>query len=213
MRVDLGVRQHRVDVDGQRLVDVGFGARGRCGDGADDLILLRRAFAQPADAVGIARIHLVVAADDRVPHAVARGLRVVQIGARRDVDDVGPVDREPLDAAEEVHLVLHDRTAERAAPALILRVGLVAASSRWLGEEVLRSSGCCPGRTRRRCRACRLLPALVTALTTAPDVRPNSASNWLVMTWNSWIASIGVRACMPARCPMTSSLLLPPSTV
>ena len=28
-----------------------------------------------------------------------------------------------------------------------------------------------------------------------------------------WIDSIGVRACMPARCPMTSSLLLPPSNM
>ena len=45
------------------------------------------------------------------------------------------------------------------------------------------------------------MPDLVTALTTAPEVRPNSASNWLVMTWNSWIASIGVRACMPGALP------------
>ena len=29
------------------------------------------------------------------------------------------------------------------------------------------------------------VPAFVTALMTAPAVRPNSASNWLVMTWNS----------------------------
>ena len=58
-----------------------------------------------------------------------------------------------------------------------------------------------------------LVPFLMTALMTAPVVRPNSASNWPVRTWNSCTASIGVRACMPARWPMTSSLLLPPSTV
>ena len=58
-----------------------------------------------------------------------------------------------------------------------------------------------------------LVPLLMTALTTAPVVRPYSASYCPVRTWNSWTASIGVRACMPARWPMTSSLLLPPSTV
>ena len=58
-----------------------------------------------------------------------------------------------------------------------------------------------------------LVPLLVMALTTAPVVRPNSASYWLVSTWNSWIASSGVRAWVPARWPITSSLLLPPSSM
>jgi hypothetical protein len=50
-------------------------------------------------------------------------------------------------------------------------------------------------------------------LSTPPTERPNSASNWVVRTWNSWIASIGVRAWAPARAPMTSSSLLTPSTL
>ena len=51
------------------------------------------------------------------------------------------------------------------------------------------------------------------ALMIAPVVRPNSASYWFVMTWNSATASSGVRACDPARCPITSSLLLAPSSM
>jgi hypothetical protein len=57
-----------------------------------------------------------------------------------------------------------------------------------------------------------LVPLFVIALTIAPVVRPNSASYWLVRTWNSWIASSGVLAWVPARWPITSSLLLPPSS-
>jgi hypothetical protein len=30
-----------------------------------------------------------------------------------------------------------------------------------------------------------LVPDFVTALITAPDARPNSASNWFVSTWTS----------------------------
>ncbi len=56
-----------------------------------------------------------------------------------------------------------------------------------------------------------LVPCFVIASTTAPVVRANSASNWLVRTRNSWIASRGGRTWLPARCPATSSLLLAPS--
>ena len=58
-----------------------------------------------------------------------------------------------------------------------------------------------------------LVPCLVMAFTTAPVVRPNSASNWLVRTWNSCTASIGIRAWGPAHWPEMSSLLLPPSSM
>jgi len=48
---------------------------------------------------------------------------------------------------------------------------------------------------------------LVTALTTAPPARPNSASYIDVITWNSWIDSSAVRTCAPALVPSASSLL------
>ena len=38
-----------------------------------------------------------------------------------------------------------------------------------------------------------LVPDLVTALMTAPDARPHSASNWLVMICTSWIDSLAAR--------------------
>ena len=62
-------------------------------------------------------------------------LLVVQVGPRRDDDGVRPVDREALEADEVVHLVLHDRAADGAAPALVagVRLGQVVL----LGEEVL----------------------------------------------------------------------------
>jgi len=53
-----------------------------------------------------------------------------------DVDRVRTIDRKPLEAAEVVDLVLHDRTAGRAAPALVLGVGLRCVVL--LREEVLR---------------------------------------------------------------------------
>jgi len=51
------------------------------------------------------------------------------------------------------------------------------------------------------------VPDLVIALTTAPLARPNSASYMLVRTWNSWMASSGVRTCAPELVPSASSLL------
>ena len=52
-----------------------------------------------------------------------------------------------------------------------------------------------------------LVPALVTALTMAPLARPHSALYMLVMTWNSWTASSGVRTCAPELVPSASSEL------
>ena len=51
------------------------------------------------------------------------------------------------------------------------------------------------------------VPALLTALTMAPLARPYSASYMLVRTWNSWIASSGVRTCAPELVPSASSAL------
>ena len=56
-----------------------------------------------------------------------------------------------------------------------------------------------------------LVPDLVTALMTAPDARPYSASNWLVMIWTSWIDSFAARVWPPTFDPRCSSVLLAPS--
>ena len=47
---------------------------------------------------------------------------------------------------------------------------------------------------------------------TAPRARPNSASNWFVITWNSWTDSRGTRVWPPAQVPLLSSLFAAPST-
>src|SRR5262249_53432602 len=78
----------------------------------------------------------MIAADDGVPHAILRDLGAIEFGTGRDVDRIGPINREALEAAEEVQLVVNDRAADRAAPPLILRVRL--RESLLLGEEILR---------------------------------------------------------------------------
>ncbi len=77
----------------------------------------------------------MIAADDGVPHAILRRLLAVEIRTRGDVDDVGPIDREPLETEEVMQLVPNDRSPHRAAPALVLRVRLRQALL--LREEVL----------------------------------------------------------------------------
>ena len=57
-----------------------------------------------------------------------------------------------------------------------------------------------------------LVPRFVIELTTAPLARPNSASNWFVITWNSSTDSRATRVCPPAEVPELSSLLAEPST-
>ena len=56
-----------------------------------------------------------------------------------------------------------------------------------------------------------LVPCLVIELTIAPRARPNSASNWLVRTWNSDTDSSGTRTWPPAPDPLMSSLFVAPS--
>ena len=57
------------------------------------------------------------------------------------------------------------------------------------------------------------MPRFVTALTTAPLERPNSASNWLLMTWNSETVSIATLTWLPPLPPPVESPLYPPSTL
>ncbi len=57
------------------------------------------------------------------------------------------------------------------------------------------------------------VPCLETELTTPPEAMPNSASNWLVSSWNSCTASTGIRACAPPLPPLKASLLFEPSIV
>src|SRR5262245_40266380 len=66
----------------------------------------------------------MIATDDGVPDAILRDLRAVELRACGDINRVRPVDREAFEAAEEVQLIAHDRTANGAAPALVLRVRL-----------------------------------------------------------------------------------------
>ena len=56
------------------------------------------------------------------------------------------------------------------------------------------------------------VPCFVIELTMAPRTRPNSASNWLLNTWNSCTDSSGTRTCPPAPEPLMSSLFVAPST-
>ncbi|MXW34481.1 MAG: hypothetical protein F4Z60_02365 [Chloroflexi bacterium] len=55
------------------------------------------------------------------------------------------------------------------------------------------------------------MPRLVTALTTAPLERPNSASNWPLMTWNSCTDSIAILTWLPRAPPLLEPLFEPPS--
>ena len=57
------------------------------------------------------------------------------------------------------------------------------------------------------------MPCLETELTTPPEAMPNSASNWLVSSWNSCTASTGIRAWAPPLPPLKASLLFDPSIV
>ena len=78
-------------------------------------LYLRRVLAQPAHAPGVVGVDLVIAADDRVPHAVF-SVAVALNSGRAGMLMVSPssID-EPLEAEEEVHLVLDDRAADGAA--------------------------------------------------------------------------------------------------
>ena len=46
----------------------------------------------------------------------------------------------------------------------------------------------------------------------APLARPNSASNWLLMTWNSDTVSIAILTWLPPPPPLVESSFAPPST-
>ena len=63
-RIDAGVAEHRVERPDDRLIDVGLFARGIERHRADDLVVLRRGFTQPADAPRVIVGQLLVGTDD-----------------------------------------------------------------------------------------------------------------------------------------------------
>ena len=93
----------------------------------------------------------------------------------------------PLVVGEEERPVPPDRAADDAAELVApeLRLDRRSPTRRSCGRSAPRG-----GRTRRRCRATALLPALVVRLTTPPLKRPNSAGGLLLSILNSWMASM-----------------------
>ena len=130
-RVDFARAEHRIQVDRSGVVAVPFLLRGGQRDGCVvGLVLLRRKLRDPARAPAVIRADLVIDAIDGVDDAGLGHRRVVQIRPRRNLDRSSFVQPHALEVGEEVHFVLHNRPANRAAELVLLRIGL--------GQVVLR---------------------------------------------------------------------------
>ena len=133
--VDFGVCEDRRQRRDQRLVKVGFIAVARQRFViAVQTVELRSALAQPAERPRVLCAQLMVDAPQAVPRRLLACHREVERGTRGKCIAEVSVDVKPLEAAEKVQLVPHNRSANRTAPFLLADVGFLRALG--LREEV-----------------------------------------------------------------------------
>ena len=115
-RIDARVAEHARQGSDRRLIQVGLILVGVQRLPGPNRVPLRRPLAQPADRPRVVRVDLVVEPNERVPVGAILGNREVQGRPGRKPARPVRVVHLPLEAEEELGLVLDDRAADDTAP-------------------------------------------------------------------------------------------------